>query len=82
VALEDSAGTVGVAVHPDPNAVLAPQWTEWSIPLGDFTGVNAAGVRTMYIGLGNRNVPVPGGAGLITVDEIRLTKQQSDDGQE
>ena len=82
VALEDSAGTVGVAVHPDPNAVLTTQWTEWSIPLGDFTGVNAAAVRTMYIGLGNRNAPIPGGTGLITVDEIRLTKPQSDNAQE
>ena len=77
-----SAGTIGVAIHPDPNAVLATQWTEWNIPMGDFTGVNAAGVKTMYIGLGNRNAPVPGGAGLITVDDIRLTKPQSDDGQE
>ena len=82
MALEDSAGTVGVAVHSDPNAVLATQWTEWNIPLGDFAGVNPAGVKTMYVGLGDRNAPTPGGAGVITVDDIRITKPESNNEQE
>ena len=74
VALEDSMGNVAVVVHPDPDAALATSWTEWNIPLSDFAGVNATAIKTMVIGLGNRNAPAMGGAGRIFVDDIRVTK--------
>ena len=76
VALQDSAGRIGVVVHPDVAVVTTIQWTPWRIPLSEFgtAGVNLAAIKKMYIGLGDRNAPTPGGAGLIFVDDIRLTR--------
>jgi len=31
-------------------------------------------VKKMYIGVGNRTAPTPDGAGMILLDDIRLTK--------
>jgi len=44
--------------------------------------VNAAGVKKMYIGVGNRNAPSPGGTGLVYFDDIRITRPEPDNGQE
>jgi hypothetical protein len=74
VVVEDSAGKVSVVTNPDPAAVTATNWTEWKIPLGDFAGVNPAKVKKLYIGVGDRNSPVKGGAGRIYLDDIRVTK--------
>ncbi|UCD48502.1 MAG: discoidin domain-containing protein [Phycisphaerales bacterium] len=68
VAIEDSAGNVAVATHPD--AAVRSGWTEWLIPYSDLTGVNLNSVRMMYIGLGNRDNPSAGGSGLIFIDDI------------
>jgi len=78
VGLEDGAGNVGVVTHPDPNAVLATQWSEWEIPLSEFgdAGLNVAAVKKMVIGLGDRDVPVPGGAGSFYLDDIRVTRPE------
>jgi hypothetical protein len=74
VAIEDSAGRIAVIVHPDPNAVLIEKWIEWNIPFGDFAGANPAAVTKMYIGVGDRDNPQPGGEGLIFIDDIGLTQ--------
>ncbi len=76
VALRDNANHTGVAVHPDPEVVKAQQWVEWKIPLNDFadTGVNLAAVQKMMIGIGDRDNPVAGDAGMVFVDDIYLTK--------
>jgi hypothetical protein len=68
VAIEDSAGHVAIATHPD--AVVRSGWTEWLIPYSDLAGVNLNNVRTMYIGLGDRDNPSAGGAGLIFIDDV------------
>jgi hypothetical protein len=48
--------------------VLAdPAWATWNIPLSSFTGVNAAKVKSMTIGLGNGT-----GTGTLYIDDIRL----------
>jgi len=72
--VEDSLGRSKVMVHPDPDAVLTPDWTEWKIPLSEIsdTGVNLAAVKKMYIGVGNRTVPSKDGAGVLYVDDIRV----------
>jgi hypothetical protein len=49
-------------------------WTEWTIPLSSFTGVNPAKVKKMYLGVGDRKNPVPDGAGRIYIDDLRVTK--------
>ena len=78
VGLEDGAGNVGVVTHPDPNAMLVTQWTEWKIPLSEFgdAGLNAAAVKKMVIGLGDRDAPVPGGAGSVYLDDVRVTRPE------
>ena len=75
VALEDSAGRIAVVFHPDSAPVAASDWGVWYIPLSQFAGVNATAVTSLYIGLGDRSAPVPGGAGLIYVDDIWLTRR-------
>ncbi len=55
------------AAGEDVAAVTEPAWTEWSIPLSSFGGVNLARIQSLTIGLG------PGtGAGTLFIDDIRL----------
>jgi len=68
VAIEDAAGHVAVVTNS--NATVLPAWQEWLIPLSDFAGVNLNSVKTMYIGVGDRNNPSAGGSGLVFVDDI------------
>jgi hypothetical protein len=74
IALEDASKNVGVVVHPDYTITTVTKWTQWKIPLSDFTGVNAAKVKKMYIGVGDRQSPAADGSGRIYIDEIRLTR--------
>jgi hypothetical protein len=74
VAVEDASKKVGVAAYPDQTLTTATQWTEWKIPLSGFAGVNLAKVKKMYIGIGDRASPAAGGAGLIYIDDIRVTR--------
>jgi len=75
VVIEDSAGNVAVVAHSDAAATTATDWIEWKIPLADLTaaGVNVGAVRKMSIGVGSRTAPTPDGAGVIYVDDIRVT---------
>jgi len=72
--LEDAAGHIAVVQHPDDTIATVVKWTQWKIPLSNFTGVNAARVKKMSIGVGHRRVPAAGGRGFIHIDEIRLTR--------
>jgi hypothetical protein len=74
VGIEDSAGKVAFVTHPDPAATTITTWTEWSISLSSFPGVNSAKVKKMYLGVGDRKNPVPDGAGRIYLDDLRITK--------
>ncbi len=74
--VEDQAGKVGLMAHPDAAVITGTQWTEWRIPLANLTsaGVNVTAVKKMYLGVGNRTKPTPGGAGRIYIDDIRVIK--------
>jgi hypothetical protein len=74
VAVANSGGKTAVVYHPDTNAAVINTWTEWNIPLTDFSnqGVVLTGVDTISIGFGNRNNPQPGGSGTMYFDDIRL----------
>ena len=74
IAVEDSAGKVAVLTNPDPAAVLTTTWTEWKIPLSSLAGVDAAKVKKLYIGVGDRANPVKGGTGRVYIDDIRLAR--------
>ncbi len=80
VALEDTSGHVKAAVNANPTAVVTPVWQEWLIPLSDFSsaGVKVNSIEKMYIGVGDRDNPVPGGQGLIYIDDIGFGHPASD----
>jgi len=65
---------VAVVNHPDLNAVLTTAWTEWQVPLSQFTGVNTKSIKKMYIGVGDRKAPQAGGHGKLFIDDIRVIK--------
>ncbi len=73
-AIQDSAGKIAAVANPDPAAVTLTTWTEWKVPLSGFTGVNLAKVKKLYVGVGDRNAPVLGGAGRIYIDDIRVSR--------
>jgi len=57
----------------DPNATQHCPWTEWEIDLNDFSDVNLADVQRIYLGIGTKDNPTPGGgSGLVYIDDIRL----------
>ncbi|MCP4609634.1 MAG: LamG domain-containing protein [Planctomycetes bacterium] len=70
VALNGSA----VVNHDNPNAAMRGSWIQWDIDLQAFAdqGVNLANVNSITLGLGNKNNPVAGGAGMMYFDDIRL----------
>jgi hypothetical protein len=72
VALEDQAGHRTFVQHADSAPVTGIQWAEWRVPLSDFTGVNPAQVKKLYLRLGDPAQPTPGGTGLLYVDDIRV----------
>jgi regulation of enolase protein 1 (concanavalin A-like superfamily) len=75
VILQDSTGKSFTVNHPDGvNAVLKNAWTEWKIPLNQFTGVNPAKIKKMSIGVGNPKSPKADGHGLLYFDDIRVVK--------
>jgi hypothetical protein len=76
VALEDASRRTATVVYPDAAIVTTAKWTQWKVPLSDFTAVNLARVQKIYIGLGDKADPAPGGAGLIFIDDIRVIRPQ------
>jgi regulation of enolase protein 1 (concanavalin A-like superfamily) len=72
VALQDSAGNIAVVKHSDPSSSAISTWTEWNIPLSNFTGVNLLAIKTLSIGVGDRFNPQKGGSGDLYIDDIRL----------
>jgi hypothetical protein len=59
-------------VHPDSAAVNARTWTEWEIPLSNFSGVDLGRVRKMSVGVGGRKGAIPLGTGRLDIDDIRV----------
>lgn len=71
VAIQDKSGKIGIATWPD--ATIVSDWKNWTIPLSQFAGVDVSAVKKMFIGVGSRTDPQPDGAGLIYLDDIRIT---------
>lgn len=81
VALGDCYDVVAVVEHPaGPAAVQAEAWTHWTIPFSQFedAGVMLSRTLTLYIGVGNRSNPKPGGGGLLYFDDITLVYEMTD----
>jgi hypothetical protein len=78
VAVSNSAGNPAIVINDDPAAAQIDAWTEWVIPLSDFSdqGINLTNVDKIAIGLGTRgNTTVAGGSGKMFFDDIRLYRQ-------
>ena len=73
VALENQ-GKAPVVVNLAAAALGSTSWTEQKIPLSQFTGVNLRAVKKMYLGVGDRASPKPGGHGILYIDDLRLVK--------
>jgi len=71
VVIQDSANQSKTIVHPNPKATCVTDWTQWRIPLKDLTGVNAAAIKKITIGIGDRSSPKAGAAGRIFIDDIQ-----------
>jgi hypothetical protein len=76
LAVEDSSGHTAVVPDPDANAYRSTKWLTWKIPLSTFSdaGVKVTAVKTLYLGVGDRDAPTAGGAGRLYIDDIRVTK--------
>jgi hypothetical protein len=72
VTLADSSGRSATVDVADTSVLTSRKWSVVSIPLADFTGVNAAAIKKMIVGLGNP--PAAGGAGSLLFDDFRVTK--------
>jgi hypothetical protein len=74
VALSSTNGSTGVVTQDNSDATLVSRWTQWSIPLAEFSsqGVQLTRVGTITIGFGDKNNPRPGGSGSMYFDDIRL----------
>ena len=72
IALKDGAGRTAVVTNSDADAVLRNTWQAWNIPLADFRngGVNTAGIKTMYVGVGDRKKPSASGTGTLFIDDV------------
>jgi hypothetical protein len=71
VRVEDNTGKKATVTHP--TAVNATDWTEWKIPLSGLAPVNLTKVKRLYIGVGDKDHPAPGGTGRVYIDDIRVT---------
>ncbi len=75
VAVSNVTGAAVVEYHNDPSATQTDAWTEWPIPLQTFAdkGIDLTNVDKIALGVGTRgNMTVPGGAGKMLFDDIRL----------
>jgi hypothetical protein len=72
VVLQDGAGNSSVIKHTNPAATTLSTYTQWNIPLTDFTGVDLRAIKKMSIGVGDRANTTTGGSGTLYIDDIRL----------
>jgi hypothetical protein len=72
VVVQDNAGKSKLSVNADPAATNTGTWTQWTIPLSDLTaaGVKTTKVQKITVGVGDRNSPKAGGAGMLFLDDI------------
>jgi len=76
VAVQDSYGHRGTIVHPEPDAPLIAEWTEWRIPLADLTAldVDITSIESVSLGVENHNQVDQTSSGVIHVDDIAVLR--------
>jgi hypothetical protein len=63
--------------HPEPTVAAAVKWARWDIPVHDFPNVDLARVKKVYLGVGDRDNPLPGEKGRLYIDDLRLVRSFS-----
>ena len=83
VAISNATGVPAVVAHPDAGAANIDTWTEWVIPLSEFSnkGINLSNVDKIAIGLGTTGGAAMGGSGVMYIDDIRLYRARPVAGQ-
>jgi len=74
VGLEDASKRTSLVACPDPKALTTAKWTEWKVPLADFSGVNVAKVKRIFLRVGDKGSAAAGGSGRFYVDDIHAIK--------
>ncbi len=79
VTVEDNSGHQAKVPHSDPYALTTGAWTAWDIALSDLSskGVKTDSIKKMTIGIGDRDKPASGAAGLVYIDDIRRARASS-----
>ncbi len=74
VAIKDTPGHRATIVHPEPDAPLMTEWTEWRIPLADLLtlGVDPRAIESISLGIDNRDRPAEAGSGTVHIDDITV----------
>jgi len=75
VTIQDGSGKAATAVNP--TAATSGDWTQWKVPFSSLKGVNLKSVKKMVLGLGDRTGSVPGGAGMLYIDDIAFGRPLS-----
>lgn len=71
VKITDSSNKSATVVHENSAATQMAPWTQWDIPLSEFSGVDLSKVKSLALGVGDGS---SGGTGTIYVDELSLTR--------
>lgn len=76
VAISNAGGQPVVEYNGDPIATQTDVWTQWVIPLQTFAdqGIDLTNVDKITLGVGTKGNTVPGGAGKMLFDDIRLNR--------
>jgi Gylcosyl hydrolase family 115 C-terminal domain len=80
VAVSNSTGSPAIVTNPDPNAATTTTWTQWVIPLSQFSdqGINLSNVDKFAIGLGTKgDATAAGGSGMMYFDDVRLDRPKT-----
>ncbi|MHC4326696.1 MAG: GLUG motif-containing protein [Planctomycetota bacterium] len=62
--------------HDNPNVTRIDTWTQWTIDLQSFTGVDLASVSSIAICFGVQSNLQPAGSGMMFFDDIRLYRSR------
>ncbi|UCC99030.1 MAG: hypothetical protein JSW66_03920, partial [Phycisphaerales bacterium] len=79
VGTANAGGSPAIVPYGDPAASQIGAWTQWRIDLQEFAaqGVNLTDVDKIFIGLGDKANPQPGGSGTMYIDDIGLYPQSA-----
>ena len=69
--LEDASGASAAVLNPDPAATQQGSATDWIVDLDQFA-IDRTAITKASLVLGNLDTPTPGGAGLLTINNVRL----------